>query len=69
VLFPLLEFFRFWPEYRTLMFAVVVLFILLYMPDGLFPLVARQAGIRVSRCKIRNIAIRKTCRVCTASLD
>ncbi|MBN1104762.1 MAG: branched-chain amino acid ABC transporter permease, partial [Deltaproteobacteria bacterium] len=37
VLFPLLEFFRFWPEYRTLMFAVVILLILLYMPEGFFP--------------------------------
>ena len=37
VLFPLLEFVRFWPEYRTLIFAFVVLLILLYMPEGLIP--------------------------------
>jgi branched-chain amino acid transport system permease protein len=37
ILYPLLEFFRFWPEYRTLMFAIVILLILLYMPEGLLP--------------------------------
>ena len=30
ILFPLLEFLRFWPEYRILMFALVILLILLY---------------------------------------
>jgi branched-chain amino acid transport system permease protein len=69
VLFPLLEFFRFWPEYRTLMFAVVVLFILLYMPDGLFPWLREKLESECPRCKIRNMATRKTCRVCTAALD
>jgi branched-chain amino acid transport system permease protein len=69
VLFPLLEFFRFWPEYRTLMFAVVVLLILLYMPDGLFPWIRDKIETECPRCKIMNVATRKTCRVCTAPLD
>jgi branched-chain amino acid transport system permease protein len=69
VLFPLLEFFRFWPEFRTLMFAVVVLFILLYMPDGLFPWFRDKIETECPRCKIRNVATRKSCRVCTTSLD
>ena len=69
ILFPLLEFFRFWPEYRTLMFAVVVLLTLLYMPEGLFPWVRDKIEKICPRCKIRNIATRKTCRVCTAELD
>jgi branched-chain amino acid transport system permease protein len=69
VLFPLLEFFRFWPEYRTLMFAAVILLILLYMPEGLFPWVRDKIETECPRCKIRNIATRKTCRICTASLN
>jgi len=69
VLFPLLEFLRFWQEYRTLMFAVVVLLILLYMPDGLFPWLRDKIEKECPRCKIRNIAMRDTCRVCTAPLD
>jgi len=69
ILFPLLEFFRFWPEYRILMFAVVILLILLYMPDGLFPWVRDKIETQCPRCKIRNVATRKTCRICTAPLD
>jgi branched-chain amino acid transport system permease protein len=69
ILFPLLEFFRFWPEFRMLMFALVILLILLYMPDGLLPWVRDKIEKECPRCKIRNVATRKTCRVCTASLD
>jgi branched-chain amino acid transport system permease protein len=68
ILFPLLEFLRFWPEYRTLMFAVVVLLILLYMPEGIFPWIRDKIETECPRCKIRNAATRKTCRVCTAPL-
>jgi len=68
ILFPLLEFLRFWPEYRTLMFAVVVLLILLYMPEGFFPWIRDKIETECPRCKIRNAATRKTCRVCTAPL-
>jgi branched-chain amino acid transport system permease protein len=69
ILFPLLEFFRFWPQLRTLMFAAVILVILLYMPDGLIPWVRDKIEKICPRCKLRNIATRKTCRVCTANLD
>ncbi len=69
ILFPLLEFLRFWQEYRTLMFACVVLLILLYMPDGLFRWLRDKIEKECPRCKIRNIATRDTCRVCTAPLD
>jgi branched-chain amino acid transport system permease protein len=68
ILFPLLEFLRFWPEYRTLMFAVIVLLILLYMPEGIFPWIRDKIETECPRCKIRNAATRKTCRVCTAPL-
>jgi branched-chain amino acid transport system permease protein len=69
ILYPLLEFVHFWPEYRTMIFAVVVLLILLYMPDGLIPWVRDKMEKECPRCKIRNVATRKTCRVCTAVLD
>jgi branched-chain amino acid transport system permease protein len=69
ILFPLLEFFRFWPEYRMLMFAIVILLILLYMPDGVLPWVREKIETECPRCKIRNVATRKTCRICTAPLD
>ena len=68
VLFPLLEFFRFWPELRMLLFAIVILIILLYMPQGLFPWIRDKIENECPRCKIRNVASRKTCRVCAASM-
>lgn len=69
VLFPLMEVLRFWQDYRILMFACIVLLILLYMPDGLFRWLREKTEKECPRCKIRNIAIRETCRICTAALD
>jgi branched-chain amino acid transport system permease protein len=69
ILFPLLEFVRLWPEYRVLIFAFVVMLILLYMPEGLITWVRDKMEKECPRCKIRNVATRKTCRVCTAQLD
>ncbi|MGB9628252.1 MAG: ABC transporter permease subunit [Thermodesulfobacteriota bacterium] len=69
VLFPLLELLRFWQEFRMLMFACIVLFILLYMPDGLFRWLRDKIEKECPRCKIRNVALRHTCRICTAPLD
>jgi len=69
ILFPLLEFLRIVQDYRTLMFACVILVILLYMPDGLFPWLREKIEKECPRCKVRNIALRDTCRVCTAPLD
>ncbi|MBE9543130.1 MAG: branched-chain amino acid ABC transporter permease [Proteobacteria bacterium] len=68
ILFPLLEFFRFWPEIRLLLFAFVILMILLYMPEGLLPWIRDKIENECPRCKIRNVATRKTCRICTASM-
>jgi branched-chain amino acid transport system permease protein len=69
ILFPLMEFFRLWPEFRTLMFAGVILLILLYMPEGLFPWVRDKIETECPRCKIRNVATRKTCRICAAEIQ
>lgn len=69
LLFPLLEFLRFWEEFRTLMFACIIIIILLFMPNGLFPWLRDKIEKECPRCKVRNIATRATCRVCTAPLD
>ena len=53
IFFPLLEFLRFWPEYRTLMFAVIVLLILLYMPEGLFRWMRDKIEKECPRCKMQ----------------
>jgi branched-chain amino acid transport system permease protein len=68
ILFPLLEFFRFWPEIRLLLFAFVILIILLYMPQGLLTWIRDKTENECPRCKIRNVATRKSCRICAASM-
>ena len=68
ILFPLLEFFRFWPEFRMLLFALIILLILLYMPQGLFPWLRDRIENECPRCKIRNISTRSSCRICDAPM-
>ena len=68
ILFPMLEFFRIWPEFRMLMFAFVIMLILLFMPQGMLPWLRDKMENECPRCKIRNIASRKTCRVCDAEM-
>jgi len=67
-LFPLMEFFRFWPEYRMLMFALTILLFLLYMPEGIFPWLRDKLENECPRCKVRNHAARRVCRVCAAEM-
>jgi branched-chain amino acid transport system permease protein len=68
ILFPLLEFFRLWPELRMLLFAIVIMLILLYMPQGLLPWIRDRIENECPRCKIRNVATRTNCRVCDAEM-
>jgi len=69
ILYPLLEFLRILPKVRMLVFAFIVLLTLLYMPEGLIPWIRDHIEKECPRCKIRNVAFRKECRVCTARLD
>jgi branched-chain amino acid transport system permease protein len=69
ILFPAAEVLRVWPEWRMLVFAVLVLLTLLFMPEGIIPWIRDKIEKQCPRCKIRSIALRKTCRVCTADLD
>jgi branched-chain amino acid transport system permease protein len=69
ILFPLLEFFRFWPEIRLLLFAFVILLILLYMPQGMLPWIRDKIENECPRCKVRNVVGRKHCRICHAPIN
>ncbi len=68
ILFPLLELLRVVPQIRNLAFAVVILAILLYMPEGLIPWIRDRIEKTCPRCKVRNFARRTNCRVCAAAL-
>jgi branched-chain amino acid transport system permease protein len=69
ILVLLMEFLTVKPEIRMLVFAIVVLLVLLFMPQGLTTWVRDKTEKVCPRCKLRNIATRKSCRVCTADLD
>ena len=68
ILYPLLEFLHFMPEWRMLLFAVIVMAVLLFMPEGLITWLRDKVEKECPRCKLRNIAIRKSCRVCRVDL-
>ncbi len=71
VLYPLTEWlgsFRAFGQLRLLVFAVIVLLVLLFMPRGLTPWVRDRIETACPRCKQRNVAWRAACRLCQASL-
>jgi branched-chain amino acid transport system permease protein len=71
VLYPLTEWlgsFKGLGELRLLIFAVIVLVVLLFMPRGLTPWVRDKIETECPRCKHRNAAWRMGCRLCGAPL-
>ncbi len=71
VLYPFTEWlgsFRAFGQLRLLVFAVVVLLVLLFMPRGLTPFVRDKIEIQCPRCKERNGCWRVECRLCAAPL-
>jgi branched-chain amino acid transport system permease protein len=71
ILYPLTEWlgsFRAFGELRLLIFAVIVLLVLLFMPRGLTPWVRDKVEVQCPRCKQRNGAWRAACRLCGANL-
>ena len=72
ILYPLTEWlgsFRAFGELRLLIFAVIVLLVLLFMPRGLTPWVRDKIETQCPRCKQRNAAWKKMCRLCGAGLE
>lgn len=72
ILYPLTEWlgsFRHFGELRLLIFAVIVLLVLLFMPRGLTPWVRDKIEALCPRCKQRNFVFRKICRLCGAPLQ
>ena len=69
ILVPATELLRAMPEIRMLVFAVIVLLVLLFMPEGITTWVRDKIEKECPRCKKRSIATRKICRICGADLD
>jgi len=68
ILYTLMEFLRVVPEIRMLLFAIIVVLVMLFMPEGLTTWVRDKIEKVCPRCKVRNVATRKSCRVCGADL-
>jgi branched-chain amino acid transport system permease protein len=72
ILYPLTEWlgsFRAFGELRLLIFAIIVLLVLLFMPRGLTPWVRDKIETQCPRCKQRNSSWKKICRLCGAGLE
>jgi branched-chain amino acid transport system permease protein len=72
ILYPLTEWlgsFRSFGQLRLLIFAVIVLLVLLFMPRGLAPWLRDKLETACPRCKQRNRAWRSVCRLCGARLS
>lgn len=71
ILYPLTEWlggFKAFGELRVLLFAVIVLLVLLFMPGGLARWLRDRMETECPRCKQRNGAWRALCRLCGATL-
>ena len=68
LLYPLMEFLRVIPEVRYIIFAGIVILILLFMPEGIAVWIRDKIERNCPRCKLSNVAWRRTCRACSASL-
>jgi branched-chain amino acid transport system permease protein len=68
ILLPVLEYLRQLGEFRLIIFALIILLVLRFMPEGLTSWVRDKLEEECPRCKIRNSFARKECRVCSTSL-
>lgn len=64
VLYPALEILRVVKEIRMLGFALLVLVLLRFMPEGLVPWLEHRLEPDCPRCRARNAFTRRACRVC-----
>ncbi|MBW2082083.1 MAG: branched-chain amino acid ABC transporter permease [Deltaproteobacteria bacterium] len=71
ILYPLMQVLRsigFAEQIRYVVFSLILIFSLLYMPEGLSVWIRDKIEIRCQRCKVINAATRKRCRSCRALL-
>ena len=69
ILYPLVEILRgVIPQYRFLVLACIVILILLFMPEGIAVWIRSKIEQECPRCKLINVAWRRECRACSASL-
>lgn len=68
ILVPALEYLRALGEYRMLIFAVIILLVLRFMPEGITSWTRDRLEHECPRCKVKNFFTRKNCRICSTLL-
>ena len=71
VLYPLIEIVSIYPlgaEMRYIFFSIILIFTLLFMPEGFTVWILDKIQVECQRCKVINIFTRRTCRACRAPL-
>lgn len=71
ILYPTIEFLGIYEvgdKIRFLIFALILIFTLLFMPEGITVWVRDKIEITCQRCKVINFALRRHCRACRAPL-
>jgi branched-chain amino acid transport system permease protein len=71
ILYPLIDFLRlnpFMDQIRIIIMAIMLIFVMLFMPGGLTRWIRDRIEVDCPRCKIINISSRRLCRVCSAPL-
>lgn len=72
ILFPMMEIlslFAWGEQMRFVIFAVILIFILLFMPEGITVWVLDKIEVKCPRCKLVNFFTRQKCRACRALLS
>jgi branched-chain amino acid transport system permease protein len=68
ILYPLTESLRFISQYRLAIFALIIILILLFMPEGIAVWIRDKLERECPRCKLTNVYWRHSCRACSADL-
>ncbi|MGQ9824000.1 MAG: ABC transporter permease subunit [Desulfotomaculales bacterium] len=68
ILVPVMELLRLVPEVRMLAFALILILVLRFLPEGITSWVSDRLEKECPRCKARNAFTRRQCRVCFAPL-
>jgi branched-chain amino acid transport system permease protein len=71
ILYPLSEYIRFLPhgeEIRFILLSLILICSLIFMPEGITVWIRDKLETECTRCKVMNMATRRTCRACRAPL-
>ena len=71
ILYPIMEILRFWEfgeNIRFILFSIILILTLIFMPEGISVWVRDKIEVTCQRCKIVNVFTRRYCRACRAPL-